>query len=231
MKKTGIIGAMPEEIALLKEHITDITTETIAGIEFISGNISEKPVTLAQCGIGKVNAGICAQIMITHSSADMIINTGCAGTLDSSLKIGDIVISEDAVQHDFDITALGFAKGEIPFTGISFFKADEKLANAAAEAASKTGNSQVRLGRICSGDSFISRNEQKTAITDSFGGSCCEMEGAAIAQVCYLNNVPFVIIRAISDNADEGADISFDEFKKTASVISSNVILEMLRTM
>ena len=173
---------------------------------------------IVQSGMGKVNAGICAQILIDEFAVTHIINTGVAGSLNPRLNIGDIVVAVDAVQHDFDVTAIGFPKGEIPYTGLYAFPADESVRKLAVEAAKKTvPNVNVYEGRVCSGDQFISTNEQKEKIRNDFGGMCCEMEGAAIAQSCYLNNTPYVVIRAISDKSDSSQAVEFESFKKEAA--------------
>ena len=150
--------------------------------------------------MGKVNAGTCTNTLINRYGCSKIINTGVAGSLDKKLKKGDIVISTDAVQHDFDATPIGFKKGEIPYLGKVSFDADEELIGKAYEAAIEYNkNIQVYKGRICSGDQFIETKEEKDKITSYYGGLCCDMESGAIAQVCYLNEVPFVILRTVSD--------------------------------
>ena len=196
----GIIGAMDAEVSTLKDAADIRKKTTIAGMEFCEGKLGEKAVVIVRCGIGKVNAGICANTLINDFGCTKVINTGVAGSLDNDIDIGDIVVSVDAVQHDFTVEAIGFAKGEIPYTGLYAFPADEELRAAAVRAANEVAPEiSVFEGRICSGDQFISTREQKETITGNFGGMCCEMEGAAVAQACYLNETPFVVIRAISD--------------------------------
>ena len=212
----GIIGAMEEEIAALREAMEITGTETIAGMEFAVGKLRGTDAVVVQSGIGKVNAGVCAQILITHFGAHEIIN------------IGDIVISTDAVQHDYDVSPIGFRRGEIPYTGLYAFPADAGLRERAHRAAEKF-SAEVRCyeGRVCSGDQFIASKAQKSGIIETFGGLCCEMEGAAVAQVCHLNRVPWVIIRAISDKADDSGKFSFETFKRGAARRGTAIALEL----
>lgn len=227
--KIGIIGAMKSEVALLKEEMKIERQKAKAGMEFFAGRLGNSDVVVVQSGIGKVNAAICAQILIDDFKVTHIINTGVAGSLNKDLDIGDIVVSVDAVQHDFTVEAIGFKKGEIPFTGLVAFAADETLRKRAMEAVTVTLSGVKAVeGRVCSGDQFISSNEVKQRIINDFAGDCTEMEGAAIAQVCYLNNVPFVILRAISDNADDSGHISFQEFEKIAAANSAKLVRQMM---
>ena len=225
----GIIGAMEEEVASLKEnaHITRATT--IAEMEFCEGTIDGQNVVIVQCGMGKVNAGICAHTLINAFGCTKIINTGVAGSLNNQLNIGDIVVSTDAVQHDFTVEAIGFEKGEIPYTKRVGFPADEKMRKAAVEAVKEAApDIHVYEGRVCSGDQFISTTEQKEEITLNYGGMCCEMEGGAIAQVCYLNRTPFVVIRAISDKADGSNHVEYEIFKAEAAGNCAKIVRHMV---
>ena len=216
--KTGIIGAMDEEVATLKEALTEETVQTVAGMEFHEGKLDGIDVVVVKCSVGKVNAAACAQILISVFDVDRIINTGVAGSLDASIDIGDIVVSTDAVQHDMDATALGFARGEIPYSDVFVFPADEEMRKSAVEAVKAVApDIHAFEGRVCSGDQFIASHEQKDAIISAFGGLCCEMEGASIAQVCCLNEPPYVIIRAISDKADDSEEMSYIEFERAAA--------------
>ena len=214
----GIIGAMDVEVDFLKEAAEIRKTTSIAAMEYCEGTLGGKNVVIVKCGMGKVNAGICASTLIHVFHCRKIINTGVAGSLDNRLDIGDIVVSVDAVQHDFDVEAIGFAKGEIPYTGLYAFPADEALRAAAVKAVRESAP-EIRVceGRINSGDQFISTEEQKKRIISEFGGLCCEMEGAAIAQVCYLSSIPFVIIRAISDKLDGSNTVEFQTFAAEAA--------------
>ena len=226
---TGIIGAMDTEISLLREEMEIARTETAAGMSFIQGTLRGREIVLVQCGVGKVNAAVCAQTLILRYGAERIINTGVAGALHPELRIGDLVISTDAVQHDMDVTSLGYQPGEIPGLGTVAFPADAELRRlAAAAVAGEAPEAKAFEGRVCSGDQFISDREKKQAILGSVGGFCCEMEGAAIAQVCALNRVPFVILRAISDQADEEGKISYRAFVETAARRCAAIVARMV---
>ncbi len=227
--RIGIIGAMDLELTELKAAVKITGSEKLAGMEFHTGTLGGKEIVIVKSGMGKVNAGVCTQLLITHFGADCVINTGVAGALDNDLHIGDIVISTDAVQHDLDASPIGFAKGEVPYTGLYAFPADEKLRQKAIEAVEHVANgSDIYEGRICSGDQFIASREKKQEILDNFGGLCCEMEGAAIAQVCYLNHVPFVIIRAISDRADHAEEINYASFAAITARRSAAIVQAMI---
>lgn len=228
----GIIGAMDEEIDPLLEAAQIKSRRVVAGMEYCEGMLEGKPVVIVKCGMGKVNAGVCANTIINDFNCAKVINAGAAGSLDNQIDIGDVVVSVDAVQHDFDVSAIGFKKGEIPFTGLYAFPADEAMRKAAVEAVREAAPEVgVFEGRACSGDQFITTNEQKERITSNFGGMCSEMEGAAIAQVCHLNDIPFVIIRAISDKADGSQAMEFDAFKAEAGARSARVVLRMVQNL
>ena len=227
--ETGVIGAMASEVDAIKREMNNPQVTTIAGMDFTEGTIAGAPVVVVQCGIGKVNAGICAQLLIAHFGVNRVINTGVAGSLTPELTINDFVVSVDAVQHDYDISALGYHKGEIPFTGLYAFPADEHMRALAVDAVHRAApESKVLEGRVCSGDQFIASSEQVAAITSAFGGLCAEMEGAAIAQVCHLNQTPYVIIRAISDDSD---GMSFEEFQAEAARECANATMTMLASL
>ena len=217
--KTGIIGAMDEEVDSLKDAVTDAKITTIGGMDFCEGMLDGEPVVIVKCGVGKVNAGNCAQLLISFFGVDCIINTGVAGSLDASIDIGDIVVSTDAVQHDFDLTPLGYTPGQLDGFSSPSFPADEELRERAVNAVRECApDIHVFEGRVCTGDQFIASAEQKEAIIAEFGGLCCEMEGGAIAQICYQNGIPFVIIRAISDKADGSAEMDYPEFEHAAAI-------------
>ncbi|MCG8572243.1 MAG: 5'-methylthioadenosine/adenosylhomocysteine nucleosidase [Spirochaetes bacterium] len=226
----GIIGAMQEEVDILKNKMTIINEVEEAGMTFYTGTLHNKKIVLAKSGIGKVNAGVCAQLMITLFNIKYLINSGVAGGMNQMLNQGDIVISKDAVQHDFDLTAFGSPLGEIAGLGIIFFKADNYLVQIAEKAAqqAKLADSNFYFGRIASGDQFIAGGEKAENIKKHFAPYAVEMEGAAIAQVAYINQVPFVIIRAISDNADGEAALSFNEFLPIAAQNASTMIDNMI---
>jgi adenosylhomocysteine nucleosidase len=233
--RIGVIGAMEVEVKTLKESMSVDYTKTIAGMEFFVGKLDDCDVVVVQCGMGKVNAGTCAQMLITEFNVTAIINTGAAGSLDNRLDIEDFVVSTDAVQHDFDVTPLTspektYVKGEIPYTGKYSFEADKGMRDMAVKAITECAKDVKYMeGRVCSGDQFISTQEQKDTILANFGEClCCEMEGAAIAQICYLNDTPFVIIRAISDKADGSEMEDYLVFEKRAAERSAKVVKYML---
>ena len=212
MGRTGIIGAMEEEIVLLKEKMEIEVVVKKASMEFYQGRLNGKEVVLVRSGIGKVNAGLCAQILVDVFNVSRLINTGIAGSLKAEINIGDVVISSDALQHDMDA-----ARGEIPRMDTVAFPADPELIRM-AQAACAEVNPDIRafVGRIVTGDQFVAGREVKEEIASWTEGYCTEMEGAAIAQAAYLNRVPFVIIRAISDKADDSAAMDYPEFEKKA---------------
>lgn len=215
--KFGIIGAMEEEVAQLKEKMTNITITRKAGMEFFDGILQGKKATVVRSGIGKVNACCCTQILADLFSVDCVINTGIAGSLDAAIDIGDIVLCTDAVQHDMDAVAFGYDLGVIPRMPVSFFAADENLRRT-AKAVCERVNPEIKVheGRVATGDQFIADKAKKDFIVTNFAAKCTEMEGAAIAQAAYNNNLPFLIIRAISDKADNSAQMDYPTFEKQA---------------
>ena len=230
MKLIGIIGAMEVEVASLKEMMTDVTIRTKASMEFNHGYLNGKEVVVVRSGIGKVNAGICTQILVDDYGVDCVINTGIAGSLRNEINIGDIVISTDAVQHDMDVTPLGYTKGQIPGLEQLAFVADEKLCKTAVEVCKKVNpDIHVTEGRVVSGDQFISSKEVKNRLIEEFNGSCAEMEGAAIAQGAYLNKIPYVVLRAISDKADDSATMDYPTFESEAARHCVNLLQEMVK--
>lgn len=229
MKKIGIIGAMDEEVELIKSTMTVENTVEKAGCTFLSGKIEGKDAVVVRCGIGKVNAAMCTQILIDLFNVDAVINTGVAGAVAEGITVGDVVISSDALQHDMDCSPLGDPIGVIPRMPESIFKADERLVKLAFDASSKVISGKTVTGRVVSGDQFIASKEVKDKLVENFNGSCAEMEGAAIAHICYMNSVPYVIIRNISDSADGSADVSFVEFCKEAVIHSGKIVLEMMK--
>ena len=219
----GIIGAMSAEVEALKAMIEDKRVESISGVEFVCGKLSGKDVVVAQCGIGKVFAAISAQTMIIRYGVSAIINTGVAGTLSDKIGILDFAVSSAVVQHDMDTTAIGDAPGLISGINIVQIPAAQKLCARAAQIAEEQGNN-ARLGIIASGDQFINNADRKAYIRDTFGAIACEMEGASIGQVCYVNGVDFVIIRCISDNASGEAEMEYPEMVKIAAVRSQKLV-------
>ncbi len=224
----GIIGAMDEEVLEIKHALTDVSVETAAGMEFYCGKVNNKEVVVVRSGIGKVNAAVCSQILVDKFGVDAIVNTGIAGSLRAEINIGDIVLSSDSVQHDMDATGFGYVPGQIPRMDTFAFPADERLLNLARECCSRVNpDIQTFVGRVVSGDQFISDKKKKQWLIDKFDGSCTEMEGAAIAQVCYLNHIGCLIIRAISDKADDSANMDYQEFEAKAIEHSVKLLLAM----
>lgn len=229
MKTIGIIGAMEVEIAILKEKMEDVRIIKKASMDFYEGTLNGRKVVVVRSGIGKVNAGICAQILVDMFSVDAIINTGIAGSLNKDINIGDIVLSTDVVQHDMDATGFGYKKGQIPQMPVFCFQADGGLRKLAEEACKEVNpDIQVFEGRIASGDQFVCDQEIKNRIVTEFSAYATEMEGAAIGQAAYLNEIPFLVIRAISDKADGSAQMDYSEFEKAAVEHSVKLTLSML---
>jgi adenosylhomocysteine nucleosidase len=225
----GLIGAMQEEVALIIEQLVQRQTTIKAGIEFHEGLFLQKKVVVCKSGVGKVNAAVCTQILIDTFEVQSIIFTGVAGALHPDLNIGDIVISADCMQHDMDVTALGFPKGIIPFDEVSIFKADLNLQELAFNSSTKLFNGKTMQGRILSGDQFIASRDKVKQLFEDMEGTCTEMEGAAVAQVCSMNTLPFVIIRSMSDKADGSAHMNFAEFTTLASRHSFMIVEEMVK--
>ena len=229
IKKIGIIGAMEEEVEALRGKLTYVKTTSRASMDFYAGKMGNKEVVIVRSGIGKVNAGICAQILVSQFGADTLINTGIAGSLDAQIDIGDMVISTDALHHDMDATVFGDPAGQIPRMDTLSFPADKELVKKAV-AANEKANPDIHTftGRVASGDQFISDKEVKERIVSLFHPMCVEMEGAGIAQAAYLNKVSYVIIRAISDKADNSATMDYPTFEKKAIAHSVRLMKEML---
>ena len=226
----GIIGAMEVEVENLKADLANLQVTHLAGLDFASGELGGVPVVVVRSGVGKVNAALCTQVLIDHFGVTHVINTGIAGSLDSRLEIGDFVVSVDACHHDMDLTPLGFEPGVIMAHPTSFFVADEGLRAAAVRAIEAQGG-RVIEGRIASGDQFVASAEQKTRILSTVGGACCEMEGAAIAHVCVSNSVPYVVIRAISDNANGDSPADFVAWEERVAHICSYCVEQMVASL
>ncbi|MDO5564476.1 MAG: 5'-methylthioadenosine/adenosylhomocysteine nucleosidase [Eubacteriales bacterium] len=227
--KIGIIGAMDLEINNLITHLSKSRTSTIAKKLFYEGEINNIEIVICLSGIGKVNASISTEILIEHFKVTHIINSGIAGALNVNLKILDIVISKDLIQHDMDCTFFGYKLGEIPQMKMREFIANDFLIENVYESAKSIYKEKnIIKGRILSGDKFISDDNIKNKLFKEFDGDCTEMEGAAIAQVAYLNNIPFVSLRVISDNADGNANIDYNRMEEEAANCSSNIVLEFI---
>lgn len=222
----GIIGAMEKEITILRERMDLTKIEEKASLTFYIGKLKNKDIILVRSGIGKVNAAMCTQILIDLFQVDMIINTGVAGALHADLDVGDIVVSTDSLQHDIDASAFGDPRGIIPGLKESIFTADQKLLNIIDQITIE--NHKIFKGRVLTGDQGIASSEIKSFLVKNFEGYCVEMEGGAIAHVCYLNQVPFLIIRAISDKADEKVEINYNEFVEFAAKNSSYLLESIL---
>ena len=232
MRCIGIIGAMEVEVASLKERMQDVEITHKASMEFYAGVLEGKKVVVVRSGIGKVNAGMCTQILADLFQVEAVINTGIAGSLNNDINIGDIVLSTDVLHHDMDATGFGYPLGQIPRMDTLSFKADDRLIELAKESCAKAVASVgVHVGRVVSGDQFISDKAVKERISSEFAGYCTEMEGAAIAQAAYLNKVPFVILRAISDKADDSASMDYPTFEKQAVAHSVRLVRGMMKNL
>ncbi|WP_248926489.1 5'-methylthioadenosine/adenosylhomocysteine nucleosidase [Paenibacillus hamazuiensis] len=227
--RIGLIGAMNEEIERFHQHMEQVKETRKAGIVFREGVFFGKNVVLCRSGVGKVNAAVTTQILIDTFRVDAIIFTGVAGALDPDLDIGDIVISAECMQHDMDVTALGFPKGTIPYEERSVFAADAKLADLAAESADRLHEGKVKRGRVLSGDQFIADRQTVRSLHEELSGTCTEMEGAAVAQACAMNEIPYVVIRSMSDKADGSAHINFAEFTVKAADNSYRIVEDMVK--
>ena len=229
MKKIGIIGAMDIEVAGLKADMEIKREIRKAKMDFCEGVLKGHDVVVVKSGIGKVNAAVCTQILVDEFQVDAVINTGIAGSLNAKIDIGDIVISTDVVHHDMDAVNFGYEPGQIPQMDVFSFAADETLAKLAEEACLEV-NPEISVfhGRIVSGDQFVADKAVKERIVHLFHGYCTEMEGASIAQAAYLNEVPFVILRAISDKADDSASEDYPTFEKKAAQHCINLVEKLL---
>lgn len=225
----GIIGAMSEEVEFLLVDMDLERSEVKANMKFSLGMIHNKNVVIVTSGIGKVNAAVCAQILIDDFNVDYVINVGIAGGTKKNIYPGDVVIAENLVQHDMDTSAFGDKLGQIPRLDTFDFKCDKQLIDFAVEACKDIVGHNYFTGRIVSGDQFIASLDKIKWLNSEFECSACEMEGASIAQVCYLNQVPFIVIRSISDNANNGAQMDYEKFKDIAVENSTNILNKMLK--
>ena len=215
----GIIGAMDVEVNSIKSELENVEIKNIAAMDFYKGTLAGKEVVVVKCGVGKVNAAICAQILVSVFGVSALVNTGVAGSLNNDINICDIVVSP-----------LGYAKGVIPDMDQSEFKADENLIKLAKDSAEEAGlDVKIFEGKVVSGDRFIGTHEAKVYLRDTFNGDCAEMEGASIAHTAYLNKTPYVVIRAISDKADGGAQMDYPTFEAKAAENSIKLINCMIK--
>lgn len=227
-QKIGLIGAMNEEIELLLADMQQNQRSERAGITFYEGIFHGKAVVLCKSGVGKVNAAVTTQILIDAYGVDCILFTGVAGALHPELNIGDIVVSTSCMQHDMDVSPLGYARGVIPYQDQSEFQAAPDLVKKAEAACQRLFDGRYRLGKVLSGDQFVASRELVRELHESMYGVCTEMEGAAVAQVCYMNGTPFVVIRSMSDRADGSAHVNFAEFTVQAAKHSYQIIDDVL---
>lgn len=232
MNTIGIIGAMEEEVAILKEKMSDVTVLEKAGMEFYKGTLGGHPAVVVRSGIGKVNAGICTQILADLFQVEAVINTGVAGSLKAEINIGDIVLSTDTMQHDVDAREFGYPLGQIPRMDTLTFPADEVLRAAALKVCREVNPEiQVFEGRVASGDQFVADKETKDKIIANTQAYCTEMEGAAIGQAAYLNKIPYLVIRAISDKADDSAHVDYPTFEREAIRHTVNLVENMMKVL
>lgn len=222
----GIIAAMQKEMDNITSRMTSPVKEKAGGVEFIRGEIGGRELVCSVCGIGKVFAAMCAEAMIIKYAPELIINTGVGGTLTRELGIGDVAVSDAVCQHDMDTTALGDEPGLISGINKVYFDADRKTADVICEIAAEMGIKTYR-GVIASGDRFVASSAEKDRIINTFNGISCEMEGAAVGHVCYVNETPFVIVRAISDDADGGACENYGEFAASSAAKSAELVCRL----
>ncbi|MCE5221742.1 MAG: 5'-methylthioadenosine/adenosylhomocysteine nucleosidase [Clostridium sp.] len=227
----GIIAAMAEELEILLKDLKLEEKKEKANIIFHKGKLYGKDVVAVVCGIGKVNSAICTQILASEYNVDKVINVGVAGGIGKEIFPGDIVIAENLVQHDMDTTAFGDKMGQIPRLDTFDFKCDEEMVALAKKACMEISELNSFTGRIASGDQFVANIEKIQWLDKEFGAISCEMEGASIAQVCYLNSIPFVVIRSISDNANNGAHMDYQKFIPVAVKNSTRILKQMLEMM
>lgn len=229
MTKLGIIGAMDQEVETLVNAMENSASSTIAGSTFYEGILEGLPAVVVQCGVGKVNAALCAQILCSHYQVTHLVNTGIAGSLSNDLDIADLVISRDAMYHDFDCVHFGYPYGKVPGMDTIAFPADDALVASAFAAAEAVNPGHTKIGRVASGDQFIADKEKKDFIIEKTQALCTEMEGAAIAQTAYRNGVPFVILRAISDKADNSAEMDYPTFETLSAHRCAQVTCRLAR--
>lgn len=231
MKKIGIIGAMQEEVSSLIEILEDKKSYVFHNLEFFTGRYSDTELTVVRCGVGKVNAAMCTQALIDKYNPDYIINIGVAGAVADIVNIGDIVLSTELVEHDFDCTAFGYEMGVIPRLNTSKFPADTYLLDIARKSKAKFEDIGFFEGVVASGDVFVSSKDIKDKLMKLHNAMCTEMEGASIAHVCYLNEKPFLVIRSMSDKADGKAPDNFEQFVIKSAENSREFIQEMIKNM
>ena len=231
MTKLGIVGAMQQEVETLLAAMQDVKKVEKLTAVFYEGKLEGLDVVVVQCGVGKVNAAMCTQSLCDCFGVTHLVNTGIAGSLCADLDIADLVVSKDAMYHDFDCVHFGYEMGRVPGMDVTAFPADEKMAALAFAAAEKVNPGHTKVGRVASGDLFVAERKAKERIIQRTGALCTEMEGAAIAHTAYRNGVPFVVIRAISDKADDSAEMDYPTFEKIAAHRCAAVTMEMARNL
>ena len=224
----GIIGAMSVEIEALIAELEGRSSETVSGVEFNTGSLFGKNIVVARCGVGKVFAAICAEAMILRYSPALLVNTGVGGALAGDLRPTDTVIAETLLQHDMDTSPLGDPKGLISGINRIYFDTDKRAAEIVLAAAERLGI-RARLGRVASGDRFVADRADKERIVSEFSADVCEMEGGAIAHTAFVNNTPFLVVRAISDSADGAADMDYPTFLPIAAKNSAALTRELIK--
>lgn len=231
--KLGIIGAMDVEVATLKENMENKTEKVIAGSVYAEGILEGLPAVVVQCGVGKVNAALCVQALCDCFGVTHIVNTGVAGSLNAELDIGDFVISKEAIYHDFDCHVINpkYSVGQVPGMDIRAFPADDMLTDLAYTAATEQCPGHAHIGTVASGDQFICNREQKENIIKNTNALCTEMEGAAISHAAYRNGIPVVVIRAISDKADDSAQMDYPTFEAIAAKRCADVVRTMAKSL
>ena len=231
MTKLGIVGAMQQEVETLLAAMQDVKKVEKLTAVFYEGKLEGLDVVVVQCGVGKVNAAMCTQSLCDCFGVTHLVNTGIAGSLCADLDIADLVVSKDAMYHDFDCVHFGYEMGRVPGMDVTAFPADEKMAALAFAAAEKVNPGHTKVGRVASGDLFVAERKAKERIIQRTGALCTEMEGAAIAHTAYRNGVSFVVIRAISDKADDSAEMDYPTFEKIAAHRCAAVTMEMARNL
>ena len=224
--RIAVLSAMAEEIDHYLEVCAVTRRRERAGLTFHEARHGGHDLVMVKSGVGKVNAALCTQVLIDDFAPDAIVCTGSAGALHDGVDIGDIVIAEDCVQHDVRVDFLGLPPGQIPFSDLRFFASAPELVDRAT--AVDLGDHVIHRGRICTGDTFIQDESRRAALREELDGDCVEMEGAAVGQVCTLNNTPFLLVRAISDHADGSSDIDFQSFLHEAALSSARIVLRLV---
>lgn len=219
---------MPEEVQLYLQKLTDFSTQVRAGMTFYEGKLIDVPIVLVQCGVGKIHAALCTQLCLDHFGTQQVLFSGVAGALAEDLEIGDLIVSSQTMQHDMDVTALGFAPGQIPWTNMQLFDCCPKLQAMCLDTAHEM-NFRARTGLVLSGDQFVADAIRVKFLREELKGDCVEMEAGAVGQVCELNGkIPFITLRAISDKADHSSPVDFPSFCQAAADRSAQIVLQML---